>query len=58
MKKQTNSDKMDESLSMRRGKESTKKQSYTNRRHESEGSKKKSIKSKTALHAPRGHKGK
>lgn len=32
---------MDESLGMRRGKESTKKQSYTARRHESEGAKKK-----------------
>ena len=44
MKKQTKSDKMDESLGMRRGKESTKKQSYASRRHESEGAKKSSRK--------------
>ena len=31
---------MDESLGMRRGKESTKKQSMKDRRHESEGAKK------------------
>lgn len=37
MKKQTKADKMDESLGMRRGKESTKKQSMASRRHESEG---------------------
>jgi len=40
MKKQTKKDKMDESLGMRRGKESTKKQSYKSRRHESTGMKK------------------
>lgn len=41
MKKQTKSDKMDESLGMRRGKESEKMQSYKDRRDESMGSKKK-----------------
>lgn len=40
MTKQTKKDKMDESLGMRRGKESTKKQSYKSRRHESTGMKK------------------
>lgn len=40
MKKQSKSDKMDESLGMRRGKESTKKQSYKSRRKESTGMKK------------------
>ena len=40
MKKQTKMDKMDESLSMRRGKESTKKQAMASRRHESTGMKK------------------
>lgn len=39
--KQSESDKMDESLGMRRGKESTKKQSMKDRRRESKGSKKK-----------------
>ena len=38
-KKQTKKDKMDESLGMRRGKESTKKQSYKDRRDESKGAK-------------------
>lgn len=37
MHKQTKADKMNESLGMRRGKESTKKQSMPDRRHESEG---------------------
>jgi hypothetical protein len=37
MKHQTKKDKMDESLGMRRGKESTKKQSMKDRRDESEG---------------------
>ncbi|HEY1646092.1 MAG TPA: hypothetical protein VGF75_07080 [Candidatus Saccharimonadales bacterium] len=39
--KQSNKDRMDESLGMRMGKESTKKQSMMDRRHESMGSKKK-----------------
>lgn len=39
MKKQSHASKMDESLGMRRGKESTKKQSMVSRRHESEGAK-------------------
>jgi len=39
--KQSEDDKMDESLSMKRGKESKKKQSFKDRRHESKGSKKK-----------------
>lgn len=38
---QSKASRMDESLGMRRGKESTKKQSYASRRHESKGSKKK-----------------
>lgn len=40
-KKQTKKDKMDESLSEKHGKESSKKQSFSDRRHESMGSKKK-----------------
>ena len=40
VKKQTKKDKMDESLGMRRGKESGKKQSYKSRRDESKGMKK------------------
>jgi len=40
MKKQTKKDKMDESLGMKRGKESTKEQAYPARRHESMGMKK------------------
>lgn len=35
--KQTKADRMDESLSMKHGKESGKKQSYASRRHESKG---------------------
>lgn len=37
MKKQSLADKLNESLGMRRGKESTKKQSYASRRNESKG---------------------
>lgn len=37
MKRQSKADKMDESLGMRRGKESEKKQSYKSRRDESKG---------------------
>jgi hypothetical protein len=37
MKKQTAADKLDESLGERRGKESTKSQSFKSRRDESEG---------------------
>ena len=40
MKKQSKASKMDESLGMRRGKESGKKQSYKSRRDESKGMKK------------------
>lgn len=40
MKKQSKADKMDESLGMRRGKESGKKQSYKSRRDESKGMRK------------------
>lgn len=40
MKKQKYNDKMDESLGMRRGKESKKKQSMMSRRKESRGMKK------------------
>lgn len=40
MKKQSRKDKMDESLGMRRGKESTKEQAYPARRAESMGMKK------------------
>ena len=40
MKKQSKESKMDESLGVRRGKESTKSQSYASRRHESEGASK------------------
>lgn len=40
MKHQSKKDKMDESLSMKHGKESTKKQSMTSRRNESMGAKK------------------
>ena len=36
-KKQTADDKLDESLGERRGKESTKSQSFASRRHESKG---------------------
>lgn len=39
MKKQSKASRMDESLSMKHGKESTKKQSLASRRHESEGAK-------------------
>ena len=39
-KKQTASDKLDESLGERRGAESTKTQSYASRRHESRGASK------------------
>jgi len=39
-KKQTSADRLDESLGMRRGKESTKKQRYKDRRHESKGARK------------------
>ena len=35
--KQTKKSRLDESLGVRRGKESTKKQSFASRRHESEG---------------------
>jgi hypothetical protein len=41
MKKQNKKDKMDESLSMKHGKESTKKQTFKDRRDESKGMKKK-----------------
>jgi len=41
MKKQSKAGKMDESLGMRMGKESSKKQSYKSRRDESMGTKKK-----------------
>lgn len=40
MKKQSKADRMDESLSMKHGKESKKKQSFKDRRDESMGSKK------------------
>jgi hypothetical protein len=40
MKKQSKSSRLDESLGMRRGKESKKKQSYKSRRDESRGMKK------------------
>ena len=39
-KKQTAADKLDESLGERRGKESTKTQSFASRRHESTGASK------------------
>ena len=39
-KKQTAADKLDESLGERRGKESTKTQSFASRRHESKGASK------------------
>ena len=39
-KKQTAADKLDESLGERRGKESTKSQSFASRRHESRGASK------------------
>lgn len=39
MKKQSKKDKMDESLSMKHGKESKMKQSFSDRRHESMGAK-------------------
>lgn len=41
MKRQSKSSRMDESLGERRGKESSKSQSYASRRNESEGAKKK-----------------
>jgi hypothetical protein len=41
MKKQSKADRLDESLGMRHGKESTKKQSMEDRRHESKGKAKK-----------------
>lgn len=41
MKKQRYNDRLDESLGMRKGKESEKKQSYKDRRDESRGAKKK-----------------
>lgn len=41
MKKQTKDDKMDESLGMKRGKESKKKQTLKDRRDESKGASKK-----------------
>jgi hypothetical protein len=41
MKKQTKNDKMDEMLSMKNGKESSKKQTLKDRRHESKGTTKK-----------------
>ncbi|HXF90938.1 MAG TPA: hypothetical protein VNJ29_03310 [Candidatus Nitrosotenuis sp.] len=41
MKKQAKADKMDESLGMRKGKESTKMQSYKDRRDESKDASKK-----------------
>lgn len=40
MKKQTKADKLEESLAMRKGKESTKKQPMKDRRDESKGMKK------------------
>ena len=40
MKKQSKADRMDESLSMKHGKESKKKQSFKDRRHESTSFKK------------------
>ncbi len=40
-KKQNKKDKIDESLSMKHGKESEKKQSFADRRDESKGAKKK-----------------
>lgn len=46
MKKQKAKDKMDEMLGMKRGKESSKKQSYKSRRKESTGMKK-AMKSKS-----------
>ena len=46
MKKQTRNDRMDESLGMKRGKESSKKQPYKDRRDESRGSKKSQPKKK------------
>lgn len=52
MKKQSSKDKMDESLGMSRGKESTKTQSYGSRRHESVGA------SKKGMPAKKGSKGK
>lgn len=58
MKKQTKADRMNESLAMRHGKESTKKQSYASRRHESEGATKKSMHSKMGLPTKKAHKGK
>lgn len=46
MKKQTKADKMDERLSEIHGKESTKKQSFESRRHESKDAKKTKSKKK------------
>lgn len=40
MKRQSKADRLDESLGMRRGKESGKKQSYKDRRDESRGARK------------------
>lgn len=48
MKKQRKASRLDESLGMRRGKESTKKQSYKSRRNESKGMKKAMTKRKGA----------
>lgn len=46
MKKQSKASRMDESLGMKHGKESTKEQSMESRRHESKGAKKKMKKKK------------
>lgn len=43
MKKQTRKDKLDENLGMRKGKESSKTQSYSSRRNESVGASKKKM---------------
>ena len=58
MKHQSKKDKMDESLSMKHGKESHKTQSFASRRHESEGATKYSGHSKMGMKAKMGHKGK
>ena len=58
MKKQSKKDKMDESLSMKHGKESSKKQSFSDRRHESMGASKKMSHGKMGLKETVGHKGK
>lgn len=52
MKKQSKADRMDESLGMRRGKESKKKQSYKSRRDESKGMSKEHMK-EYAHYSPR-----